>query len=235
MISNVCNNTKSGLLLRILLAGFSLFSITFLVYLTLDNRSVINSYYGACMLVSLQGQDDTVESNSAKILIGLLAIISGLVYAVSVWTYNEKYLHNNEHYVNVINAIGLGSILWVSTFLTYYLIENRNLVDSFYGTCMLISLQGQDDKPNNNITKILIGIFSIISSFLFGIMVWIVIEYYAKKKLNQNDFEVVDYKQLDDVDNLLLDDGFRGDNPRSLAGSITGSITGNITGSFTEL
>jgi hypothetical protein len=204
----VMNRSKKGLLLRILLFGCALFLTTFIIYIYLDGRNTVDAYYGACMLVSLQGQDDSVESDSAKILIGILAIMSGLVYAVSVWAYNERYLHSKDHYRNVRDAIMIGVLLWIVTFFIYFFVEERNFVGSFYGTCMLVSLQGQDDRPDTDTGKIFIGFLSIISSFLFGIMAWIVLEHYANRQLEINDFETISDKQLDAVrfDRLLYNE-----------------------------
>lgn len=206
-ISIYWNNTKKLLMMKLFLFGCTLFLTTFLVYKYLDDRNIVDSYYGSCMLVSLQGQDNTVENNSAKILIGLLSLLSCFVYAVSIWVHNERYLQSANHNVNIRCALLLGIPLVITTFLTYFLVDDRDFIDSFYGTCMLISLQGQDETPTSDMAKILIGNLSIISSLLFGVMAWLVIEYYAIKKLEMNDFETIPGNQfgLDNVDMLLID------------------------------
>jgi hypothetical protein len=158
------------------------------------------------MLISLQGQDDTVEYDSAKVLIGILSICSGLVYMVSLWTCGEKYLSDERHYVNVRKAAFLGIFLALTTFLIYFFIEARTFIDSFYGTCMLLSLQGQDDRPETTAGKVLIGFLSIISSCLFGIMAWLVLEYYVKRDMDSSDFEMIGDKKDQDVDYLLFTD-----------------------------
>lgn len=206
------NKSKKSIILRIFLFGCILFCSTFLVYALFDNRNVIDSYYGACMLISLQGQDDTVEYDTGKVFIGILSLCSGLVYMVSMWTCGERYLTDEHHYVNVKKAAFLGIFLGLTTLLIYLFIESRTFVNSFYGMCMLLSLQGQDERPDTTAGKFLIGFLSIISSCLFGIMAWLVLEHYVKRDLDNADFEMIDEKNGRDVDYLLFTDAHMNSN-----------------------
>jgi hypothetical protein len=200
------NKSKKCIVLRIFLFGCFLFCSSFLVYAFFDDRSIIDSYYGACMLISLQGQDDTVECDTAKVLISFLSLCSGLVYMVSMWTCGERYLTDERHHVNVNKTVLLGIIIGLSTLLIYLFVESRTFVDSFYGMCMLLSLQGQDERPDTTTGKFLIGLLSIISSGLFGIMAWLVLEHYVKRDFDNADFEMIDEKNGQDVDYLLFTD-----------------------------
>jgi hypothetical protein len=178
------NKTKNSLVLYILLIECLLFGLSILVYMVSDERDFFDGFYGACMLISLQGQDDGAIEVGTKILIGIMSVCSSFIYIVSVWVYGEKYLRSENHRLNVWKTIVLGIFLTVSTFLIYMFIEERDFVDAFYGTCMLLSSLGQDEKPYTDTGKLLIGFLSIISGFLFGIMAWLVLEHYIIKDLN---------------------------------------------------
>jgi hypothetical protein len=166
---------KYKYLLSVILSGWLLGVATFCVYFFLDKRDPVSAFYGTCMLVSLQGQDEPPEDFIAKILISLLSRVSGLVFVVFLWTYNEQSVFKNFKFNVVFASVG-GSVLGIATFFIYCYIEEREVVDAFYGTCMLLSLLGQDATPVTSLGMILVGIMSLLSSFLFAVVAWGIIE-----------------------------------------------------------
>lgn len=146
-----------------------------MIYLFVDQRDPVYAWYGTAMLISLQGQDDRPCNPIAKILIGLLSIVSGLIYAVFIWTYTEHLFWKNFK-VKVLVTCTTGILVGLITFLVYFYVEGRNRVDAIYGSLVLLSLLGQDDAPETDLGMILIGILSLVSNFLFGVLAWSVIE-----------------------------------------------------------
>jgi peptidoglycan/LPS O-acetylase OafA/YrhL len=175
---------KYKYLLSVILSGWLLGAATFCVYFFLDERDSVSAFYGTCMLISLQGQDEPPEDFSAKILIALLSLVSGLIFAVFLWTYNEQSVFQNFKLNLMFASIG-GSLLGIATFFIYY-IEEREVVDAFYGTCMLLSLLGQDATPVTSLGMILVGILSLLSSFLFAVVAWGIIEQLIRRTKDGN-------------------------------------------------
>jgi len=72
---------------------------------------------------------------------------------------------------------------FITVHLSYMYADDRSFVDAFYGTCMMLSLLGQDDAPTHNVAKILIGIYSVINSLVIYIIIWSRIYVLLEKRL----------------------------------------------------
>jgi hypothetical protein len=156
------------IILLLIGSGSALFGTIFLIYRFVDDRTFSDAFYGACMILSLLGQDDPPENDEVKVFIGLLGLLADFFFFVLVWMFAEKYVSYSYN-----KTMFLGLILGICTFLTYFLIEERDVVNSFYGTCMLIGLIGQDEKPVTMSGQLLLGLFSLISSFVLAILAWV--------------------------------------------------------------
>lgn len=183
-----------------LLVSTILFLLTVsLIYYYIEERSTFRSFYDACMLISLNGQDDAPETDLGKILIGPLAILSALYYAIYIWMIIEspaiKLIRYLEKYLPryLILFISLIVMLFTVT-LAYYITEDRTLIQSWYGACMLISLNGQDDTPETDNGLFLIGILSLVSSMFYAVFAWTLVEPYVRKHTAYQ--EIDDYFEI---------------------------------------
>lgn len=138
---------------------------TFFIYLFVEKRDFLDAYYGSCVLVSSQGQDDKPETDSGKVFISLFTVLSYITWGVWVWIIVEDRIQTKWWSPLLL-------ITFTSTFLIYILFEERNFIDSLYGTVMLLTLNGQDDKPETSVGMFFLGTFSLISAYPLNVCLW---------------------------------------------------------------
>lgn len=86
------------------------------------------------------------------------------------------------------NIIIIAFLIFSSVFLIYSIFDKRNFIDSYYGSCILLSSYGAGDPPENNYALMFISAMSIISTFIFTIILW---EHFENKINTYNKIKIL--------------------------------------------
>lgn len=163
------------------------------IYYWIEERNFGQSFWSACMLVSLNGQDDMPETSIGSILIAILALFS-IPCSIFIWYLIEpcarkliiNYIGRNptdKQRWTLLSKSALNFVFVVT--ILYFFIEKRKLVGSLFGACMLVSLNGQDERPETTSGQILIGIMALCS-MCYAVFAWEIIEPLMNKLIRES-------------------------------------------------